>query len=141
MSTPFEHRIQNQFGGFCVKVLKNEATRIYAENAYRNEKEVSYESLLTHDDESLFINDAIFRNERTFVVLGIPVVVINDFLADAINKLSDKKRAVILLYYFVGQSDRKISKYYSVSHQAIVKTRKAALSELREYLREDNTEC
>jgi DNA-directed RNA polymerase specialized sigma24 family protein len=71
MKDPIEQRVQNQFGGFCTKVLKNEAARIHNEYA----------------------------------------------------RLPEGKRAVILLSYFLGMSDREISEHMNVVRQAISKHR------------------
>lgn len=41
MKDPYERRVQNQFGGFCTRVLKNEAARIHNEYARQREREKS----------------------------------------------------------------------------------------------------
>ena len=46
MKDSYEQRIQNQFGGFCVKVLKNEARYIQREYARRREQEKSLDELI-----------------------------------------------------------------------------------------------
>ena len=47
--------------------------------------------------------------EHIFDVHGKPVVVTGDLLAEAIAKLPEDKRDVILLSYFLGMTDREIS--------------------------------
>ena len=71
---------------------------------------------------------------HVFEVMGIPVVVTGNLLADAIAQLPEEKRNVILLSYFLGMSDREISERMNVVRQTISKRRLVTLNELRKYL-------
>ena len=134
MKDSYEQRIQNQFGGFCVKVLKNEARYIQREYARRREQEKSLDELTANELEQTASKDRYFNDEHVFEVMGIPVVVTGNLLADAIAKLPEEKRNVILLSYFLGMSDREISERMNVVRQTISKRRLVTLNELRKYL-------
>lgn len=134
MKDSYEQRIQNQFGGFCVKVLKNEARYIQREYARRREQEKSLDDLTANELEQTASKDQYFNDEHVFEVMGIPVVVTGNLLADAIAQLPEKKRNVILLSYFLGMSDREISERMNVVRQTISKRRLVTLNELRKYL-------
>lgn len=45
MKNSYEQRVQNQFGGFCTRVLKNEANRILNEYARQRDREKSLDEL------------------------------------------------------------------------------------------------
>ena len=134
MKDSYEQRIQNQFGGFCVKVLKNEARYIQREYAHRREQEKSLDELTANELEQTASKDRYFNDEHVFEVMGIPVVVTGNLLADAIAQLPEEKRNVILLSYFLGMSDREISERMNVVRQTISKRRLVTLNELRKYL-------
>ena len=134
MKDSYEQRIQNQFGGFCVKVLKNEARYIQREYARRREQETSLDDLTANELEQTASKDRYFNDEHVFEVMGIPVVVTGNLLADAIAQLPEEKRNVILLSYFLGMSDREISERMNVVRQTISKRRLVTLKELRKYL-------
>ena len=134
MKDSYEQRIQNQFGGFCVKVLKNEARYIQREYARRREQEKSLDDLTANELEQTASKDQYFNDEHVFEVMGIPVVVTGNLLADAIAQLPEEKRNVILLSYFLGMSDREISERMNVVRQTISKRRLVTLKELRKYL-------
>ena len=102
MSNANERRIQNQFGGFCVRVLKNEALNIRREHARFRECEKSLDDLKTAELEQTATTDQYFMDEHVFEVLGLPVVVTGDLLAEAIAYLPEDKRNVILLSYFLA---------------------------------------
>ncbi len=73
-------------------------------------------------------------------MLGLPVVVTGDLLAEAIEKLPEDKWDIILLSCFLGMSDREISEHMNVVRQAISKRRAKTLKELREYLEKEGFE-
>ena len=140
MKDSIEPRIQNQFGGFCIRVLKNEARYIQREYARRREQEKSLDDLTASELEQTAVTDKYFMDEHVFEVQGLPVVVTGDLLANALAQLSESKRDVILLSYFLGMSDREISERLNVVRQTISKRRLITLKELHEYLMKEGFE-
>lgn len=135
-----ELRIQNQFGGFCTRVLKNEANRIRKEYSKQRDLEKSWDDLSQNELEQSAVTDRYFMDEHIFEVQGIPVVVTGDILAEAIAQLPEGKRDVILLSFFLGMSDREISQRLHVAHQTVSKRRLVSLIELRNYLEKEGFE-
>ena len=45
MKNSYEQRVQNQFGGFCTRVFKNEANRILNEYARQRDREKALDEL------------------------------------------------------------------------------------------------
>ena len=140
MRDSYELRIQNQFGAFCTRVLKNEANRIHNEYTRQRQIEKSLEELSPDELDQIAAEDKYFQDEYVFEVLGKQVVVTGNLLAKAIAKLSEKKRDIILLSYFLGLTDREISEYMNVVRQAISRRRAGILRELREYLEKEGLE-
>lgn len=132
-----ETRIQNQFGGFCTRVLKNEANRIHNEYARQREREKSLEAVTQEELEEIAVMDRYFHADHIFFVFGVPVVVNGDILAEAIGKLSERKRNIILLSYFLGQTDRQISEHYHVARQSVSSQRARILKELHSLLEKE----
>lgn len=140
MKDPIELRVQNQFGGFCTRVLKNEAMRIHNEYAKQRDREKSLDDLTPSELSQLATMDKPFMREHVFDVLGNPVIVNGDLLAGAISKLPADKRDIILLSYFLGMTDREISEQLQVVRQTISKRRAKTLKELRDYLEKEGFE-
>ena len=134
MNDAYEKRVQNQFGGFCTKVLKNEARHIQREYARHREREKSIEDLTSMELEQTAHEDQYFNGEHIFEVDGLPVVVVGDALATAISQLSPINQEVILRSYFLGTTDREISEQMGVCRQSITKRRNGALKLLRTLL-------
>lgn len=140
MKDSYEQRVQNQFGGFCTKVLKNEANRIHNEYARQRKLEKSLDAVTPEELEQIAVMDQYFQDDHIFEVLGKQVVVTGDLLAEAIAKLPDRKRDIILLSYFLGMTDREISEYLNVVRQAVSSHRARILKELREILEKEGFE-
>ena len=140
MKNSYEQRVQNQFGGFCTRVMKNEANKIYRERARKQEYEKSLEDLTVNGVNETPFWDCYFQNDHVFDVLGQPVVVVGDRLAAVLSGLSETERDIILLYFFLGLTDEEISTYFHVVRQTISKRRAAILKNLREQLQKEGTE-
>ena len=140
MKDSYEQRVQNQFGGFYTRVLNNEANRIHNEYARQRELEKSLDAVTPEELEQIAVVDQYFQDDHIIEVLGKQVVVTGDLLADAIAKLPDRKRDIILLTYFLGLTDREISKYLNIVHQTVSKNRIRILKELREILEKEGFE-
>ena len=141
MNDAYEKRVQNQFGGFCIKVLKNEARHIQREYARQREREMSIDDLTSQELEQTSHEDHYFNGEHSFEVDGFPVVVVGDTLAKAISQLPPINQEVILKSYFLGMTDREISEQIGVCRQSITKRRNGALKLLRRLLMEEWYEC
>lgn len=140
MKDSYEQRIQNQFGGFCTRVLKNEANRIHNEYARQRELEKSLDAVTPEELEQIAVMDKYFQDAHIFEVLGKQIVVTGNLLADAIAKLPKRKQEIILLSYFLGMTDREISEYLNVVRQAVSSHRARILKELREILEKEGFE-
>ena len=140
MNDAYEKRIQNQFGGFCTKVLKNEARHIQREYARQREQEKSIDDLTALELEQTAHEDQYFNDKHSFAVAGLPVVVVGNTLATAISQLSPINQEVILKSYFLGMTDREISEQVGVCRQSITKRRNGALKLLRRLLLKEGYE-
>lgn len=70
MKDSYEQRVQNQFGGFCTRVLKNEANRIHNEYARQRELEKSLDAVTPEELEQIAVVDQYFQDDHIFEVLG-----------------------------------------------------------------------
>ena len=140
MNDSEKRRIQNQFHAFCVTVLKNEARYIQREYARRREQEKPLDDLTASELEQTATWDKYFMDEHVFEVQGLPVVVTGDLLADALAKLPEGKRNVILLSYFLDLNDREIGEKLNLLRQTVSKRRLTTLKELHDYLMKEGFE-
>ena len=71
-------------------------------------------------------------------VLHFTIYVSDETLGTVLHRLSEKQRSAILLRYFQGMNDRKISELYHVSRSAIYRRRSNGLKKLKIVLKERN---
>ena len=140
MNDAYKKQIQHQFGGFCTRVLRNEANRIHNERKKNKSLEQSYLSLSLDQLSSITTEDQYFQNDHVFDVHGMQIVVVGDELAKVLAALPEQKCDIILLYYFPGLTDQEIAELMNVVCQNICKHRKKILQELREQLEKDGFE-
>ena len=139
-SRTYTERIQNQFGGFCVRVLKNEIQYIRREQSRAAAKEKSLDNLSEKELSELAVRDSYFHADHVFHVCGKDVVVSGDMLADALKQLPPEKRDIILLSYFLEMTDAEIGKELNTVRQNISKRRTRMLALMREYLEKEGFE-
>ena len=70
------------------------------------------------------------------IVLHFTIYVSDETLGTVLHRLSEKQRSAILLRYFQGMNDRKISELYHVSRSAICSRRTRGLRKLKMLLSE-----
>ena len=70
MKDSYEQRIQNQFGSFCIKVLKNEARHIQREFAHLRDREKSLDELTISAMEQFAVWDKHLPDEHTLELMG-----------------------------------------------------------------------
>ena len=139
-SRTYTERIQNQFGGFCVRVLKNEIRYIRREQSRAAAKEKSLDNLSEKELSELAVRDDYFHADHVFHVCGKDVIVSGDMLADALKQLPPEKRDIILLSYFLEMTDAEIGKELNTVRQNISKRRARILELMREYLEKEGFE-
>ena len=65
------------------------------------------------------------------------VKVYNEQLANALQELPEKKRNIILMFYFLQISDREIAELLSVDRSTTFRNRKSALEEMKKIIKEE----
>ena len=140
MKSSDERRIQNQFGCFCTRVLKNEARHVYWEYDKLRRYEKSLDELTPDELRQTARKDSYFVDDHVFDVQGLPIVVSSDLLAQAIAWLPKEKRDIILLAYFQKMSDREIGEFLHLVRQTVWKRRLGSLKALNDYLTKEGIE-
>ena len=136
----YERRVQNQFGAFCVKVLKNEARHIHRENKQSLIHEKSINNLSNAELSELTVYDNYFDNEHIFNVDGKDVVVSGNILAQALNNLPADKRDIILLSYFLDMKDEEIGKKLNLVRSTVQYRRTSTLKEMKKIMEDMDNE-
>lgn len=135
-----ELTIRNQFDRICKLALKGEAVDYYRHIAYRQEHEVLLSELSQKEQNRLFTVDEYKAENKCFQVLGYDIEVKDALLAEAIQSLSEKKRKVVLLSYFMDMSDADIARMMNLVRSTVYEHRKRSLELMKEMMEEYQNE-
>ncbi len=134
LSSSDKERIQHQYDALVKKILAGEAKSYRREISKQAAHEVTFSELNETDLAQLFTTDEYESDYFHFQVSGFDVTVKNELLAEALNTLTERKRNIILLSYFLDMSDAEISELLNVVRSTIFRHRKIALVKLKQYL-------
>ena len=135
-----ELTIRNQFDRICKLALKGEAVDYYRHIAYRPEHEVLLSELSQKEQNRLFTVDEYKAENKCFQVLGYDIEVKDALLAEAIQSLSEKKRKVVLLSYFMDMSDAEIARVMNLVRSTVHEHRRRSLELMKEIMEEYHNE-
>ena len=133
-SEQYREHIERTFNAFCKIVLYHAALNAYKKIRRKQQFEVSLDYLREFDFEPITATDEYFVKydvPTAFTVRGKTVVVESERLAAALFRLPEKRREVLLLWYYLGYSDEEIGKMCGISRSAVFRRRKIALRLLR----------
>ena len=126
----YREHIERTFNAFCKIVLYHAALGVYKKMRKKQQFEVSLDYLREFDFEPVTTTDEYFVKydmPTTFIIRGKTVVVESEQLAAALLRLPEKRREVLLLWYYLDYSDEEIGKICGISRSAVFRRRKIAL--------------
>ena len=133
--TPSQKKtVRHQFDSFCRKVLREEARDYARDLARQGERKVSLSGLSEEEMARLYVLDEYPSDQFHFDVLGYDIAVKNERLADALGSLSDDKRGIVLLAYFLGMTDQEIADKLNVVRRTVQYRRASSLKEMKKRL-------
>lgn len=133
--TPSQKKtVRHQYDSFCRKVLREEARNYIKHIAWRSDHEVSLSELSEEQMTRLYVLDKYPSEQYHFQVQGFGVAVRDEKLADALNTLSDEKRDIVLLAYFLDMTDQKIADRMNLVRRSVQYKRTCSLKEMKKRL-------
>lgn len=100
-------RVVRQFVTYCRMALRYEKINYYNERKRMAERESHMEMF---SEKQLETVDKIFDTYHAdyFYVMGYEIGIVDGDLAQALRELSDRQLQIVLMYYFIGWTDREI---------------------------------
>ena len=133
-SSKDEMTIRHQFDRLCQMALKGEAVNSYKHMDYRRKHEVTFSELSEKELSKLFTMDEYGTEYHHFEVHGYDIEVKNTLIAEALKELSERKRNVILLSYFMEMSDADIAREMNLVRSSIHEHRTRSLEILKKII-------
>ena len=135
-----QERIRLQFDQFVKTVLYNEFLDYLRIIKAQAEKVTVFTELPAAQLPKLAVWDDHPSDHYHYVVQEDDIIIDDDLLADALDKLSDTNRSIILLAYCLGMSDRMISERLNLARRQVQRLRTRSREELRKRLEMKNNE-
>lgn len=129
----YEHK-QHAFDCFCKKVLKYEAYNGYREINRRQSREVTFSELPEEAMEQLATCDRYPWEYASFPVGGDVILIEDDQLAEALNRLPQESRDILLMYWFLDMADREIAERMHMARRTVNIRRQKAYRLLKELM-------
>lgn len=129
-----EQTVRHQFDRVCQMALKGEVANYYRDMETRKKHEVPFSDLPERELDSFFVLDEYEVDSHQFRVLGYDVEVKDALIAEALETLSERKREIILLSFFLDMKDAEIARELNVVQSAIHAHKKRSLELLKKIL-------
>jgi RNA polymerase sigma factor (sigma-70 family) len=130
--TSFQERIERQFDAFCKAVIQNKARSIHQAISKQAAREIEFSAMAELQLNSLSHEDEYFSQQ--FKVLDFEINVQDELMAEALATLSEDRRRIILLYYFLGMNDREIGEILHLIRETVQYRRTSSLKQLKQIL-------
>ena len=136
LSTEYKEYVERRFHAFCKAVLHNEACNCYRDRKRKIQHEISFEYLqentpfAPHSIDEYFV--LVLQEKPTaFDVNRQTVIVDSEKLAKALLCLSERRREIILMRYYLQLRDKQIAALLGKPRTTINYQKNAALKQLR----------
>lgn len=132
--TPFpddDEGILRRFDRLCQMALKGEAINYYKYMDYRRKNEIMLSELSENELGKLYTEDVYSVENSMFDVLGYDIEVKDALLAEALKELTQRRRNVILLSFFMDMNDAEIAREMKIVRSTVHEHRKRSLEVLK----------
>lgn len=133
----FQKTVQCRFDCCLKKVVRSVVKDYRKELARRKNRETSFCELPDVLVDKFAVWDEYDVDYTIFNVCGMDIRVLDDELADALKKLSERNRNNVLMYYFLDMSDTEIAEAQSISRSGVYQNRQHVLELMKDLLKEE----
>lgn len=140
MGTPTsdKEKVEHQFDTLIKQVLRGEARNCKTKLAERAAHEIPFADLGDSFIETLGLCDEYLTDYFQFEVNGFDVVIKNELLGEAVTLLSEQKRNIILMSYFLDMNDTQIADLLNLVQSTVTYHRHSALEMLKRFMEEND---
>ncbi len=131
-----ENEVVKMFCAYCRRSLFNARTDIMRRRAHRRSREKLFCEMSDQEVNNLSSPLPFSLDETVFDVGGKHIGVNDPDLAEALEALSSEARAIVLLSFFAGWSDRRIGAELGLPRSTVQWKKTRALQDMRRCLEE-----
>ena len=128
--------VRNQFDYVSKRALKAEKIDYLRHMNYRRKHEIMFSELSETELNKLTMVDEYSIDSRWFQVRGYDIEVKDSLIVEALETLTERKREVVLMSYFLEMSDAEIARKMNLVRSTICEHLKRSLNLMKEVLEE-----
>ena len=99
-------------------------------------REVSFSDIGDYLVNQFATTDNYSADFQIFTLNGLSVGVENDLLSEVLRELPDKKREILLLFYFMDMSDSEIAELLKLNRSTVYRHRISGLALMKKFMEE-----
>ncbi len=130
----FQTTIENQFDYICKRAMEDERKNYMLYLSRIAKREVSFSDVGDYLVSQFATTDNYSTDFQIFTLNGLSVGVENDLLSEALRELPDKKREILLLFYFMDMSDSEIADLLKLNRSTVYRHRTSGLALIKKSL-------
>ena len=132
----FQVTIENQFDYICKQAMESERKDYFKYLSRLAKREVTFSDVGDYLVNQFATTDTFSTDFQIFTLNGISVGIENDLLSEALRELPDKKREILLLFYFMDMSDSEIADLLKLNRSTVYRHRNSGLSLMKKFMEE-----
>lgn len=132
----FQTTIENQFDYICKRAMDDERKDHMKSLSRQSKREISFSDMGDYLVNQFSVVDSYSTDYQIFTWNGFTVGVENDLLSEALRSLPDKKREIILLYYFMNMNDTEIAELLKLNRSTVYRHRTSGLAFIKKFMEE-----
>lgn len=133
----FQEAIEMQFDYICRRAVEDERKNYMKYLSRRSKKEMTFSDIGEYMMGQFASVDRYPSDFSYFELNGSEIAVEHTQLGEALEKLPEKKRNILLFYYFLEMNDSEIADVMGLSRSTVNEHRHNALSLIRKFMKED----
>jgi RNA polymerase sigma factor (sigma-70 family) len=134
LSPSEKRRIEMQFDHFCKTVISNEMRNIKKHNSYLLRNEKTFSELTESEYNKLSSADEYKCFHHFIKAEGYLLEIKDERLFEALCKLPEHKRDIIIFSYWMGMNDKDISEELNIVRRTVNYLRRSSIQQIKKYL-------
>lgn len=125
--------VRKKFCKYCIKVMEGEALYYLRQLKRQQDQEVCFSDLTPEERNQLSAYDDLLEMNY-FQVMDTDVPVRDEDISDALKRLPERKRMIILMAFFLDMTEQEIADYYHLVQSTVHYHKAESLRMLKDIL-------
>ena len=130
--------VRHEFYSYCKKVPRGEASDYDDHLSWRSKYETTLSGLSEKQMGALSVPDEYSCEQFCFQVQGYSILIRSETLANALARLSNENRDIVLLSYFLDMTDQEIADKLDMVRRTVNYRHTESLKKLRKEMEVDS---